>query len=573
MSAIGDYIFLTYRDYAFGADLHHPVEHYGVALKYAQKSIDAKQKEIKRRANLVGNKRESKRLEKVLNQSLEQMKIIDSSVDGMNQNNFKQRLEAAFNKKSKKYENYKIESNLGLSLKKHEEDMIERIAKYAELKDKTEDMLDELVIAINKHNDELLQQKAIESYTKKMIEDEQNRIKKIIENILKFSKLRDEDDIGKEELKEVLNIAKELQQWFTLDTVPKRAYGKSMSTPAKIIKKLYNSFARIPNIAIGDLGEVFVQVALLGSGYYSSVEITGNQSSLPVLITSLFSQNSIIQTSLKEISAKKTSFMSDELRNSLNNYDKKYGNYLAAASDYTQDVVDIVAKTTKGKDLKISVKNISSDNGANIHILSGMNLNILTQNENNYNFITHYINTMVPHYSKLFRNKREIGENGFIYEHGMGQFSDRSAKTKIDKNYIKMKDTMNNLLLLKAFTRDNLLKLIEETHRVDFVPTADYFAINIREGNEAKWHVWTMSEIYGMIQQEQAFTYEYHKTGDNKDINPFPKTRFYQAKPPYSHTLAKEEINNRLRTIFNKYSNRKISMIIHLTKLLRLDKV
>ena len=69
MSAIGDYIYLTYRHYYFNDDSNFKWNntHHGLSFSQAQGVFAEKREEVNKKMRTLGNRQVAKHLEKILN--------------------------------------------------------------------------------------------------------------------------------------------------------------------------------------------------------------------------------------------------------------------------------------------------------------------------------------------------------------------------------------------------------------------------------------------------------------------------------------------------------------------------
>ena len=133
-------------------------------------------------------------------------------------------------------------------------------------------------------------------------------------------------------------------------------------------------------------------------------------------------------------------------------YDSKEGN--VRVSKPTQDKIDITIQTPEG--LKnLSVKNYNFKGGtAQISLVSGMSLLTILQNENNKDFVNHYLN---------ITSSREASED------------DNLAHMK--EYRASMHDMVKEIILVKALTGLNIQKTMKDG-TVNSNTSIEYFVVN-----------------------------------------------------------------------------------------------
>lgn len=150
-------------------------------------------------------------------------------------------------------------------------------------------------------------------------------------------------------------------------------------------------------------------------------------------------------------------------------YDGPTGNVLATKP--TQDKIDVIVKT-KGGSKYLSVKNYNFKKGsAELSLVSGISLLNLIQNENQDDFINHYLNITSS------RKKEKTETTAHLKEYK-----------------VKMHDVMKELILVKALTGLNIQKTMKNGSAKNKT-AADYFVINDNSDQTTPFKIFSMAEI------------------------------------------------------------------------------
>lgn len=219
-----------------------------------------------------------------------------------------------------------------------------------------------------------------------------------------------------------------------------------------------------------------------------------------------------------------------------NNFIKGFDKYLSdmgsfISKNYKENDFQITKKVVKDKvDVSItqnengeeairnfSVKNYNPESIYDIHLVSSTPLLYLLQNENENNFVNHYLNIVLPHYHK--NDKRSPVD-----------------ETPTVRNTYDLYDTAINIVkqmvLVKALTGIGTLN--EEGSR----PVADYFLVN--DNSTGKVHIYAVDELIADAIEHQLFFYKTKvkngkkmETTDFTGLNRFVKSdsgKFYSGR-------------------------------------------
>ena len=263
--------------------------------------------------------------------------------------------------------------------------------------------------------------------------------------------------IGKNSIEELEKQYNDLQTMF--DNIPKKSGQKSLNKKNNMefftqLNLLINKveFSNELNYARGRVLELFVPffVNYINQTVENKIAFTlskqqGGKSSksLPGLSQANFAQN-IDLTQVIDMKAGKI-------------IEDKNAKFIASIKIPTEDKVDFYL-AVNGKDIGFSAKNyaVSSPDFSGISLVKGQSLLTLLQNENDENFVNHYLTLIQPLDTKGVRNGRQ------------------KIKT-CQSQYNKL---VYQLLLLKALTGYNVLKYNEDKNNLITTDAAQFLIIN-----------------------------------------------------------------------------------------------
>lgn len=167
---------------------------------------------------------------------------------------------------------------------------------------------------------------------------------------------------------------------------------------------------------------------------------------------------------------------------------KDFGDFITTIDIPTQNKVDMTITLKDGEDLNFSLKNYNLNyadakkNGM-ITLVSGTPLLSLIQNENDNDFINHYLNISLPH------------------------LATKGATTYEMDTYAKAKEydtVMRELILLKAATGDNVYKWNEDSQTFGTIGTANVFMVN--DNSKGRIKIISMQSLLEKVYASKGYT-------------------------------------------------------------------
>ena len=195
---------------------------------------------------------------------------------------------------------------------------------------------------------------------------------------------------------------------------------------------------------VGAIGEIGVESILMHSDYFASKEIDNSMQEF--VKSTKWTANATHQTGY-DISYFPTWLDQGDWRNIINNNKMKITSDGFAGTilhDFAKDKADITIETVDGEEIGVSIKNYSSWTAMNrgVGILKGSSFLSMVQNENEYDFVNHYINLHT--YSK---NDASYGK----------QKDFKSYVSRVALGRDRITSAMKKLLIYKAFTSNEII--------------------------------------------------------------------------------------------------------------------
>ena len=505
MSAIGDYIYLTYKGYIIGND-NDKLNHADVKLSNAMSAIEQKRADINNVLQKADDKKTAKKMQDVFNLYTYQAIPENSNMTKTEVEN----IHKEFIQNMQEMSGRIVSNNLGILQTKAS------VAMGKELRNE----LDTIVNKLQKQSNE-------NGNIKKQLENFLNFVQKNQKFIDRIQGDSNDNTVPTNVGKEIAILKDKIDSYSKAlknKNIDKKLLKKQEDNLLQLAMALYDRYSHVPAYAlsIGDLGEAAVRYMLmkgLSLAEDVAVNIVGGEGGQAIMKkTDYLQQNpSIKPEDLKDIVITQNG-----------------EEYIVIGQNKTQDKVDITFNLN-GEDINLSVKNYSANEDYDIKILSGGNLYSLLQAENDSKFIEHYIN--------LLEIKKDIPPGS----------NDREM---IENSQEKQKaiDVMNRLILLKALSGYNVFKAYDGA--VKSMSVANFMVVNLRgKKGKGQWYVETLKEAHQKaMQSSDNYVITNKQTGQNT-VYPFAN-------------VAKEEVKELLpqTTIINERISRVIASI-HKTNL------
>lgn len=491
MGVIGDYITLTWEDYEQGIA---PEGYTPIKMANASNAIEAVNQDINRRAAALHNKGVQKKLD-LLAEEINKLSSLDMSKIGEGDNRTYQQVMQQINNIteniiSSKFPNIAVDYARRAVIQKGAQGQSIDMAQFFHKEDKKAGLKSTTRIGASKKGSTYLstiQQRvdaigqaaealwgSVQSSTN--LNDTQKDVILLLKllDMPPFIKEIEADveaeilgsnqtEIGRMMANEGWNIiknnleqgAKQISKDLTVKGFSKN---NRKSIPLReFINNIISNLSAVPMVAAGDIFEYWLAAAIYSLDMRGMTEQQIcdklNSESSAVIGTSGRSGAGLALSNLVAIPASV---------NKKNISTTSQQGDFAVTMKGTQEKVDVQIHY-QGTELKISAKNYNKNskyyNSADQRFLTVQTGNLLTaiQNENNNNFINHWINL----------NTKKIDD-----------ITDTSGDSKSIATIALINDTLEKLLVLKGLSGDNTVRFDKQTNSIKHMDTANVFAIN-----------------------------------------------------------------------------------------------